>query len=352
MSAAAAPFVRPDAPSPGAGPWLPWLDGWRGVSLLLVLVGHLTPLGNVAPLGVEMFFVLSGRLMAELLIVRRQPLGAFLWRRMARVWPALWTYVGLLTAALCMSWWFGDQRHVLFGALSALTFTVNYWAGFVSIPYFDHVWSLSVEEHCYLLLAGIAVLAGRRAGPAAAAALLLAALALANGRVQVDGWGRDTFDTYIRTDARAASILFPFALHLLWHGRAGMPRWLSLAAIVPAVWLFLGAAHPIRYELGTLALSVAVVSLDAAPAPVRTLLAARPLRWVGLASFSLYLWQQPFMLFHRAGLPSVLCVAGAVLLGVWSYTRIERPMRHRLVTQGPAATWRVLLGRRLRPAVA
>jgi peptidoglycan/LPS O-acetylase OafA/YrhL len=50
---------------------LAYLDGWRGLSIALVLIGHFVPVPgiNLGVLGVEFFFVLSGRLMAEILFI-------------------------------------------------------------------------------------------------------------------------------------------------------------------------------------------------------------------------------------------------------------------------------------------
>ncbi|MER9742940.1 acyltransferase family protein [Mesorhizobium sp. M0187] len=55
---------------------LAYLDGWRGLSIALVLIGHFFPVPgiNLGVLGVEFFFVLSGRLMGEILFIERFPL--------------------------------------------------------------------------------------------------------------------------------------------------------------------------------------------------------------------------------------------------------------------------------------
>lgn len=321
-------------------PRLPYLDGWRGVSILLVLVGHLTPLDRAAHLGVELFFVLSGRLMAQMLIDARQPIPVFLWRRIVRVWPALWTYVALVAAGLSVSWTFGDERHALVGALAAVTFTANYVAAWVSIPYFDHGWSLAVEEGGYLLLALIAVTVGRRAQWAMTVALALAALMMANGWWQARQPGANLYFLYLQTDVRAASLLLPFALYLL----ARTPRadavlarapGLPFAALIVGAWFGTMAPGPWRFGPGTAALALAAATIDRAPPAALKLLAARPLALMGALSFSLYLWQQPFMLLHRAGAPAVVCLLGAGLFGTWSYYRVERPARARLAGLRP-----------------
>ena len=75
-----------------------YLDGWRGLAVLLVFVGHfITTWGvNYGRLGVELFFVLSGRLMAEILFERELDLGKFYWRRFSRVFPALLVFATVI----------------------------------------------------------------------------------------------------------------------------------------------------------------------------------------------------------------------------------------------------------------
>jgi peptidoglycan/LPS O-acetylase OafA/YrhL len=79
------------------------LDGWRGLAILGVLFDHfVTKSGiNLGRFGVELFFVLSGRLMAEILFVQKMPLNVFFLRRFSRVYPALFVFVlgsGLIIA--------------------------------------------------------------------------------------------------------------------------------------------------------------------------------------------------------------------------------------------------------------
>ena len=82
----------------------------------------------------------------------------------------------------------------------------------------------------------------------------------------------------------------------------------------------------VRLGLGSVAMALAVGSLEASPRWFQRALAWTPLRWLGLGSFSIYLWQQPFYLLHERGqglwtLPAALLVAGA------SYYAIEAPAR-------------------------
>jgi peptidoglycan/LPS O-acetylase OafA/YrhL len=141
---------------------LAYLDGWRGGAILLLLAGHFTLIPNVAGhqiytgrLGVECFFVLSGRLMAEILFVRKISLEVFYWRRASRILPAMWLFVG----SVFLAGWVYPALHVGLGDVAvALSFTANY---FIPSEPLEHVWSLCVEEHAYILLGLIAFLQRR-----------------------------------------------------------------------------------------------------------------------------------------------------------------------------------------------
>lgn len=69
-----------------------FLDGWRGLALVLLLAGHFFPNRwiNLGRLGVELYFALSGLLIGEILLVKRTSLSVFYWRRVSRVFPSLY----------------------------------------------------------------------------------------------------------------------------------------------------------------------------------------------------------------------------------------------------------------------
>src|SRR5690348_911910 len=72
---------------------LSYLDGWRGFSILMVLLAHFVMHEDVGFIGVQMFFALSGRLMADILFAERFPLKEFYKRRFARIYPGLFVFV-------------------------------------------------------------------------------------------------------------------------------------------------------------------------------------------------------------------------------------------------------------------
>lgn len=152
---------------------IPSLDGLRGISILMVLLGHLAgtrgfPLsaaaGNrtaVAAIGVHVFFVISGflitgLLLAELAATDRIRLSRFYFRRTLRIFPPYYALIASLVLAQALGFLSlapGDVLH-------ALTYTSNYDAG--RSWSIGHTWSLGVEEQFYLLWPACLVLLGAR----------------------------------------------------------------------------------------------------------------------------------------------------------------------------------------------
>lgn len=179
------------------------LDGWRALSILFVLAGHMLPLGlkpwqlneTVAAAGMALFFTLSGFLITTSLI-RNPDVVAFLIKRVTRIVPLAWLYVAVFLigagAALPVI-----AANLLFHANSSESF----------LTYGPHLWSLSIEMQFYLGVAGLVLLGGRRG------LWLLPALALAvtAGRI----WAGMSFS--ILTQFRIDEILAGACL-ALWFG--------------------------------------------------------------------------------------------------------------------------------------
>ena len=291
--------------------WLTYLDGWRGLAVLAVLAAHFFPIPviNTGRLGVEAFFCLSGRLMAGILFLEHYPLGRFISRRVTRVWPALYAFVIIIAVAM---WGKGPNQVIAIDVVGALTFTANYTGIYAHrAPPFDHLWSLAVEEWAYLVLALLALCCRRFGWKPVLALSTGAMLCIANGILQ-SAMGHDYYAVYWRTDVRVASILLPCAVFVYCTGKPISP-WIPLAA--SAAGILLNVNHVpdvVKYSLGTLCLSIAVSTIDVAPIWFRQILSAKWLRMVGLWSFSLYLWQQPFA--KSAGLPILNLLLGPRLI--------------------------------------
>jgi peptidoglycan/LPS O-acetylase OafA/YrhL len=315
---------------------IPVLDGWRGLAIIGVLIDHFVSSEglNFGRFGVELFFVLSGRLMADILFVRETPLKVFFPRRFSRIYPALFCFATILFVVANLFHPFDISPSVY---LSSLFFTMNYVAIFWDVtPATDHLWSLSIEEHCYLLLGLLAAITRWRRGfPYWWVIVALIALAILNGVYQTYVGRLHYHNVYWRTDVRGASLLISVAFYLWLRPRDPRP-WLLAQGWTPVAFFLAGLAlninavpDPIKYSLGTLCLAVSVSTLAQAPAPVAAVLRSRVLTMFGVGSYSLYLWQQPFALIATPALR----YASLLFIGVvaWaSYNGIEQPARRAL----------------------
>lgn len=316
-----------------ASPRLVCLDGWRGLAVLLVTIGHFAPFptGRIADAGVELFFVLSGRLMADLLIVQRQPLPDFFLRRASRVLPALAVFVLVCAIALAVPAILKGGSAETIGALAASGFITNYLPQNAIVPVFEHTWSLAVEEHCYVALAIIALVVGRGRRAALIVAGVLGVLATVNGIRLLVFNSPEVAYPYWRSDVRGASVLLSFAFYLLIQRIDGvtLKRWAWAAPACLIAGIAIHSLLIVEYwqaTFGTAALIVAVNLIDRSPIAFRRLLEGRGLTWLGLISFSFYLWQQPFMLCKSIA-PWPLLLALSIAAAVASYRNVEKPMR-------------------------
>lgn len=324
------------APRPETEHRIPVLDGWRGLAILGVLIDHFftAQVINLGRFGVELFFVLSGRLMADILFVRRTPLRVFFPRRFSRVYPALFCFATVMFIVAQLFEPFTITPPVY---LAALGFTMNYTAIFWDVtPAIDHLWSLAIEEHCYILLGALAALGRWKPRlPIVPIILVLIGLAILDGLFQTYVWRLRYHNVYWKTDVRGASILISVAVYLSWQARAIRPAWLA-HPLTPVVFALAGVAlnlnlmpDPLKYSLGTLCLAVAVTTLEQVPGQVAAVLQSRVLTLLGVGSYSLYLWQQPFSLIPDPALKyaSFLVIAALAAL---SYGLIEQPARKAL----------------------
>jgi peptidoglycan/LPS O-acetylase OafA/YrhL len=343
-------------PRKGArGGYIPSLDGLRAISIMLVLLSHLggtrnfvvperaTSFFELGHLGVRVFFVISGFLITNLLlheIVRtgRVHLGKFYFRRTLRIFPPY--YVLILSVALMQAaHWLTLAPHDL---LHAVTYTSNYYPE--RSWYVGHTWSLSVEEQFYLLWPAVILLAGRRRALWAALAFVILSPAL---RLAIYYHSREypighTFETV--ADSIAVGCLLAGTRE--WLKRQTLYRRLlgsRLFPVVPVCVLLASALYdrPRLYvffgftimNVGiALCVDWCVTNYDGR---LGRLLNTRPLVFLGVMSYSIYLWQQLFLdkasTWATTHFPfNLLMVA---LCALASYYLVERPslnLRQRL----------------------
>lgn len=291
-------------------------------------------LGN---LGVRIFFVLSGFLITGLLIRERERHGTislrhFYFRRSLRIFPAFYVFLAFLW--LVNGWLVAlDPQDFVHAA----TFTENYNTCCRN-DYTAHTWSLGVEEQFYLLWPALLVLAGTRRATFAAAGFVVAAPLIRLGiwyLVPEWRWGIATrFETV--GDALAVGCLLaawrdrlhsnPVYLRLL------ESRWMLLVPL--GVLALAGLDRPRIHGLaGITLMNLGIaISIDwCVRNPGGRI--GRALNWgpavyVGAASYSLYLWQSPFLNRHSdtiaASFPLNLVLLTIAALA--SYHFVERPV--------------------------
>ena len=280
-------------------------------------------------LGVDVFFVLSGYLITDLLGARcdrdgRLGLRDFWIRRARRLLPALAVLLVTVTAATAVLE--PDQLDSLKPALfSAVTYTSNWWQAFHHQSYFEafgpppplqHLWSLAVEEQFYLvwpLVLALILAGGRRKRFRAALAWAGAGgSALAMAVLYVPG--SDPSRVYYGTDTHATALLTGAALALTWplarlaaSSRQVTARLdvLGVAGLMTLAWAaghFAGAdaaVYPFGLVLAALA-AAAVIPAAATAGVIATMLSWSPLRWLGVRSYGIYLWHWPVIAFFTA----------------------------------------------------
>jgi peptidoglycan/LPS O-acetylase OafA/YrhL len=325
---------------------IPSLDGLRAVSIGLVLISHLSgtrgfPIAvlRTGELGVRVFFVISGYLITTLLLAEEKrygsvSLGRFYLRRTFRIFPTYYVYLGLILA-LSLAGSIDLNPH---DAVHAFTYTTNYhparswWMG--------HTWSLAVEEQFYLLWPFLVVmLGGRRAILGAAGFVLLSpAIRLADwyglpSLHELTGESFWTVGDSIAIGCVLAGIRPRLEANTRWHAIQKSPLFALVPVIVcVAFYIGLDKVLPSLAVLQTVEIVGVAMCIDWAirwpSTPVGTVLNWRPLVYVGTLSYSLYLWQQPFLDRHSDLLISSfpLNIGLAVAVGRAAFYVIEQPM--------------------------
>lgn len=327
-----------------------WLDGWRGAALVCVLASHFGGPYFLGRFGVDAFFVLSGLLMAKVLCSDKQALRPFFVRRIARIVPALYVYVGATFAAEAVLRAASAPVEIASTLLFLRTYTPSDSDHWITALPLAHLWSLSVEEHAYLLLA-LTATAGARLATRTATLLLLMALGCAGTYMVYRSHPPASVMPYTaRTECAAYPILLSAGLYLLRQRFVvAVSPVIPITTLLTAVGLgiqfqpMMSVTHLVIPTLLALTLNALVTSTPPSGLPTLRRLLPDALAWpwlrrLGLASFSIYLWQQPahFLIkeYGETWPQPMAFSAGLVislLLGWLSYLWIEQPARRWIV---------------------
>jgi peptidoglycan/LPS O-acetylase OafA/YrhL len=307
------------------------LDGWRAIAILLVILDHAStyvprPLlvgghriimvwTGLGGYGVDIFFVLSGLIITSRLIDEQEASGqvdlrAFYIRRAFRILPLVVTYL-ITLCILAKLRAVSDFRWS--DIVGSLFFFRNYegWYRESSIST-AHFWSLSIEEHFYLFWPALFLLLRRRAAMATAAVGALGCAVWRFYDVSTNftwhlSWIHPTGISYpIRTDVRIDGLLLGAVCALMLRDPKlrllfdKIPSWVAVAALLLGV-LSVRINHLFPSLITNALIAVMLcVSAFGQQGIVSRMLTHRFLLWLGAISYSLYMWQQLFLL-HPAG---------------------------------------------------
>ncbi len=345
----------------------PDIQGLRALAVFAVVLDHANLLrvhGGFS--GVDVFFVISGFLITSLLLddltrFHRIRFTVFYARRAARILPA--ATIVIIATAVASIFLLGvlQSRNVFSDSVWAAFFVANIHFANIGTNYFlagsatsplQHFWSLAVEEQFYLVWPGlIAIVAfvmrarhrrdqvprfaiGSTLGVLFAGSLYFSIAQTASNPTSA------YFSTLDRTWELALGALLAVALPLITR----MPTllkvtlaWSGLAAIFLAAFLYTAATpFPGYAALLPAGGSAAVIAGGAGLSygGAHHLLSAKPLRFTGDISYSLYLWHWPILVLGADYLgPSdtapvrVALVALAFVLAALSYFALENPLR-------------------------
>ena len=336
--------------SPPSSQYRPDIDGLRAIAVMLVVNFHAFP--EAIPggfIGVDVFFVISGFLITGIIVreldQQRFSLLGFYQRRIRRIFPAL---IVVLSVALALGWlWMLPSAYAQLSGdvVASAAFFANFALLWQS-GYFDiesarkpllHLWSLGIEEQFYLVWPLILILGARLRLSLLSGAVIIG---LASFALNVALIGSNPVATFYLPFTRVWELLTGAALACGWSRfsqTSTASNWraaigLALIAAAAAV-LDTGRAFPGWWAVLPVAGSALLLSAPAAWI-CRTLLTSRPLVWVGLISYPLYLWHWPLLVFFGfikfaplTLLERGLIVGLSLALSWLTYRFVELPFR-------------------------
>jgi peptidoglycan/LPS O-acetylase OafA/YrhL len=343
-------------PHPGIA-YRPDIDGLRAVAILSVVLYHAgVPLLSGGYAGVDIFFVISGFLITRIIRAElnagRFSLSSFYERRARRILPALFAMLGVSFVFAWLLLLPGEWEDFAGSAIAAALFGSNIWFEHMLGSYFGpsaeltpllHVWSLAVEEQFYIV-APVLLLFLWRVAPGATRPFVLAAIFVSFTLAAIA----------LTTEPPSAFYWMPYRAWELGFGvflaLGGLPAFNAQrhSEIASVMALLLIGIALLAYDdqtlfpgpaalLPVLGATLLIHAGESHETKVSRILALQPLVFVGLISYSLYLWHWPILVFLRlvyAGteLPfgiSLLGVFGALIIASLSYKFIEQPFRRK-----------------------
>jgi peptidoglycan/LPS O-acetylase OafA/YrhL len=334
----------------------PDIDGLRALAILPVIFFH-ADLGCTGGfVGVDVFFVISGFLITSLILKEINEdafsLVMFWERRIRRILPALFVVV---FATLVAGWflYLPEDFNLVGKSVVAQAFLMSnvffwrqsgYFAPGVDTKPLLHTWSLAVEEQFYVLFPLLLVFLARRNRSSIARTILW--LGIVSFALSVVGSYYKERSAFYLLPTRAWELMIGAFLAAMPGRRLSNPR-LNETAGLSGLGLILYSAFFYTRETRFPGLAAIPPCLGAAliifsggtkPTLISRVLALKPVVFIGLISYSLYLWHWPLLIFTKYSSTEtqswklrVALLMVSVALAVASWKWIETPFRKRLL---------------------
>jgi peptidoglycan/LPS O-acetylase OafA/YrhL len=339
----------------------PDIDGLRAVAVMLVLAYHMRAFGAFGGfVGVDVFFVISGFLISSVILKdieeSRFSLVAFYERRIRRIIPALVVML-LVTTAVCCYYQLPSQLENSAKSLLAATYSVSNIFFLMTTNYFSNndtklflpTWSLAVEEQFYIFFPLFLMLI-RRFYPGR---LKTAIVSVAVASLVVNAWSIFIFPMagFYLPITRAWELLLGTMLAMGIFPRIESRIWRNLFSAVGLAGIVVCGFVPFPGVAGLLPCACAALIIAAGQTGtslVGRLLSLKPVVFIGLISYSLYLWHMPIIILLRMSMLHIPNASNHVLKGTnvivsiivatLSWWLVETPFRKgRLMLKGNSA---------------
>ncbi|WP_121866668.1 acyltransferase family protein [Glutamicibacter nicotianae] len=322
------------------------LDGIRALAVLAVMVFHAR--GSLMPggfIGVDVFFVLSGYLITQILMREydkhaKVSLVNFYMRRALRLLPALFAASAVLFALYTLFPSIPESQASKTGILGALTYSASWLAALdiADLGTMLPTWSLSVEEHFYLIWPVCFLLLIRGSRRWRQFTWIPLILACFYPVVLYVAFGASIERIYYAPDTRAFQLLIGCALAMNYRRLRrfiSTPVFILSVAFLALFVFFENRLNFNSYAAGAIILvpvasaAIVVHVVERRSRIVSQFLSLRPLVWVGQRSYGIYLWNVPLigLLWFLGDSPAALAaklVACFAIPGL-SYALLERP---------------------------
>lgn len=304
--------------------YLPTLDGWRAIAILLVMICHgfekyLHPEGEFANTffynltrlgskGVDIFFGISGFLICSRLLLERQwdgviNLKSFYLRRFFRIIPPYYFYLITIAILAAVQILDCDINESLFSFTFIRNFLPNNWP---QGDYTGHLWSIAIEEHFYLLFPMLLILSGPKKDKWVLASLgfIIAIWRFIDFKYHPLRSQIPEIGFASRTDVRLDSLLWGAYFAILVSDPAWQTR---IKDLLGKAWYFFVAAlsfvifknPPLALTLQSVLVPLVILGTIYFPGRYTSIILESPiLKWIGRISYSLYLWNSLFFIAY------------------------------------------------------